>query len=90
MKTVALSKARSNLFKLRKDVVKNHEEVILTHKDGNTVMVSEEDWNLLLETLFILKDKKALVSLRRSLTSRKAGVKPKGISVEKAFSDLVH
>lgn len=53
MTTVNITKARSNLFDLAERVVKFNDTVNITTKDGSFVMISEEDYNSLMETLHL-------------------------------------
>jgi len=45
--------ARNNFFKVMEEVIDSHESVIITGKKGNVVMVSEEDWSSIQETLYL-------------------------------------
>jgi len=36
--------------------VVNNEKVTITTKNGNAVLVSEEDWNGILETMYLMSD----------------------------------
>ena len=53
MTTINITKARSNLFELAERVVKFNDTVNVTTKDGSFVMLSEEDYNSLMETLYL-------------------------------------
>lgn len=53
MTTMNITKARSNLFELAERVVKFNDTVNVTTKDGSFVMLSEEDYNSLMETLYL-------------------------------------
>lgn len=48
------SAARQNFFRLIEDTVKNHEPVMVTSKQGNVVIISEEDYRAIQETLYLL------------------------------------
>lgn len=48
------SSARRNFFKLIEDTIKNHTPVTITAKQGNVVIISEEDFAALQETLYLL------------------------------------
>ena len=52
--TITATKARQNLFDLLKKSVKGHVPVRITSKNGDAVLVSEEDYEGLLETLELL------------------------------------
>ena len=54
MATLNATEARANLYKLIDDTVANHEPVIITGKRGNAVLLAEEDWNAINETLYLL------------------------------------
>lgn len=53
MTNTNITQARSNLFKLAEQVVKFNEIVNITTKEGNVVMISEEDYRGLMETLYL-------------------------------------
>ena len=53
MTTMNITKARSNLFELAERVVKHNDTINITTKDGSFVMISEEDYNGLMETLYL-------------------------------------
>ena len=44
---------RKDLFRLLEQTVKYNEPISVTTKDGNVVIISEEDYNGLLETLYL-------------------------------------
>lgn len=52
--TITASKAREDLYKLIDRVSDNHKPVIITGKRHNAVLVSEEDWSSIQETLYIM------------------------------------
>ena len=54
MTTLSVTEARANLYKLIDDTSLNHEPVIITGKRGNVVLLAEEDWNAINETLHLL------------------------------------
>ena len=54
MKTVTATSARSNLYRLIDSTLADHEPVQITTKNGSAVLVSEEDWRAIQETLFLL------------------------------------
>ena len=45
--------ARKNFFKLMKDAVTTHEPIYITGKKGNVVVLSEEDFRSMQETLYL-------------------------------------
>ena len=54
MTTLNVTEARANLYKLIDDTSVNHEPVVITGKRGNAVLLAEEDWNAINETLHLL------------------------------------
>ena len=54
MTTLSVTEARANLYKLIDDTSLNHEPVIITGKRGNAVLLAEDDWNAINETLHLL------------------------------------
>lgn len=54
MTTLSATEARSNLYRLMDQAAENHEPVVITGKRVNAVLVAEEDWNAINETLHLL------------------------------------
>ena len=54
MTTVNVTEARANLYKLIDDATASHEPVVITGKRGNAVLLAEDDWNAINETLYLL------------------------------------
>ena len=54
MTTVNVTEARANLYKLIDDASVGHEPVVITGKRGNAVLLAEDDWNAINETLYLL------------------------------------
>ena len=54
MTTVNLTEARANLYKLIDDASMSHQPVVITGKRGNAVLLAEEDWNSINETLYLV------------------------------------
>ncbi len=53
MNSINITNARKNLFKLVEQVVDSHEPVHITGKNGAAVILSEEDWKNIEETLYL-------------------------------------
>ncbi len=86
MQAVSMSEARKRFFELREHVVNDHEQVIVTHKRGNIVLISMDEWESYKETFRLFKDKAALNALFQSFESREKGL-PEGKTPEEVFSD---
>ena len=54
MTTVNVTAARANLYKLIDDASVSHEPVVITGKRGNAVLLAEDDWTAINETLYLL------------------------------------
>ena len=54
MKYTNITNARKNLYSLVEEVSETYEPVRIQSKHGNAVLVSEEDWNAMNETLYLL------------------------------------
>lgn len=48
------SNARKKLFQLIHNIQEDHEPVYITSKNGNAVMLSQEDFEAIQETLYLL------------------------------------
>lgn len=53
MTNTNITSARSNLFKLADSCIKYNDIININTKSGNVVMMSEEDYNGLMETLYL-------------------------------------
>ena len=54
MPTVTVTEASSMLYQLSENVVASHEPVLITGKRSNAVLITEEDWRAINETLYLL------------------------------------
>jgi len=54
MTTVSATEARKHLYKLIDEVTESHEPVQITGKRGNAVLVGEDDWRAVQETLYLV------------------------------------
>lgn len=53
MEILSASEARANLFGLLEQVNKDHLPREITSRKGNAVLLSKDDWDSLLETLYL-------------------------------------
>jgi len=63
MKTMPVTKVRQNIYKIIEQVRENSEPIQITSKKGNAILISEEDWNAIQETLYLL----SIPNLRESI-----------------------
>ena len=54
MTTMTASKARINLYRLLDQTAESHEPVQIMGKRHNAVLISEEDWRSMQETLYLM------------------------------------
>jgi len=54
MTTISVTDARARLYKLVDQAREESEPVLITGKRGNAVLVSEDDWRAIQETLHLL------------------------------------
>lgn len=88
MQALSISEGRKRLFELRERVVSDHDQVILTHKSGNVVLISMDEWESYKETQKLLMDKQAMKALIQSFDDHDTQ-KRHGKSVAEVFSDLI-
>ena len=53
MSIINATNARNNFFKVIEEAITTHEPVYVTGKSGNVVIVSEEDWRSIQETIYL-------------------------------------
>lgn len=63
MSTLTASEARSNLYRIIDETATTHEPVLITGKRNSAVLVSQEDWAAIQETLHLL----AVPGMRESI-----------------------
>ena len=54
MTTLTASEARAVLYRLIDQIAESHKPVIISGKRANAVLISEEDWSAIQETLYLL------------------------------------
>jgi len=54
MSTLNATDARSKLYALIDETAKTHKPITITGKRGNAVLLSEDDWNAINETLYLV------------------------------------
>lgn len=63
MTTLTASEARASLYRLIDQTAESHQPVLISGKRANAVLVSEEDWSAIQETLYLL----AVPGMRESI-----------------------
>ncbi|GBE04722.1 antitoxin RelJ [bacterium BMS3Abin10] len=72
MPTLTASEARAKLYKLLDKVAESHEPLEITGKRNNAVLISEDDWRAIQETLFLLSIPGMRESIRKGLKTHLA------------------
>jgi prevent-host-death family protein len=67
MKSISATDARKNIYKLLDETSEAHEPIQITGKRGNAVLVSEEDWHAIQETLYLVSIPGMRESIRKGL-----------------------
>ena len=69
MTTLNATEARSKLYKLIDEATQSHSPVMITGRRGNAVLIAEEDWNAINETLYLLSIPGMRESIREGMGS---------------------
>ena len=67
MKTVSITQARNNLYKLLDEAIISSEQIEILGKRGNGILISKQDWSSIQETLYLL----SIPGMRESLIEGK-------------------
>ena len=54
MSVLKATEARANLYNLIDETADSHQPIVITGKRNNAVLLSEEDWNAINETLYLV------------------------------------
>ena len=69
MTTLNATEARSKLYRLIDEAARSHSPVVITGRRGNAVLIAEEDWNAINETLYLLSIPGMRESIREGMES---------------------
>ncbi len=61
------TQARSQLYSLIDEAAESHQPITITGRRGNAVLVSEEDWEAITETLYLLSIPKMRESIKEGM-----------------------
>ncbi|MHB1511939.1 MAG: type II toxin-antitoxin system Phd/YefM family antitoxin [Acidiferrobacter sp.] len=78
MTAITASEARANLYQLIDETASSHQPILISGKRNKAVLISDEDWTAIQETLFLL----SVPGMRESI---REGV---GASVDECAQDL--
>lgn len=66
MTNINITNFRKNIYELLENTIKYNESINITTKNGNAVIMSEEDYNSLIETLYI----ESIPNLKKEIIQR--------------------
>ncbi|MDY6838350.1 MAG: type II toxin-antitoxin system Phd/YefM family antitoxin [Thermodesulfobacteriota bacterium] len=69
MPTLTATEARSKLYRLIDQAFTSHEPIVITSKRGNAVLLSEDDWRSIQETIYLLNIPGMRESIREGLAT---------------------
>lgn len=78
MTNVNITNFRKDIYELLEQTIKFNEPINITTKNGNAVVLSEEDYNSIMETLYI----SSIPGLKEEIIDRKNGKEEDFISEE--------
>ncbi len=69
MPTLTATEARKRLYRIIDQVSQSHEPVVITGKRANAVLIAEDDWRAIQETLYLLNIPGMRESIRDGLNT---------------------
>ena len=69
MPTLSATEARTKLYRLIDETSMTHEPIVITGKRGNAVLISENDWRAIQETIYLLNLPGMRESIQDSLST---------------------
>ena len=69
MTTLTATEARSKLYKLLDEAASTHEPIQITGKRHNAILITEEDWRSIQETLYLLSIPGMRESIQKGLNT---------------------
>jgi len=88
MNAITIDNAISNFPQIVTNTIRNFEETIIVGEQGAVVLISQQEWNSMMETIRLFRDKKSLKSLFEGHNVRRKGLKPKSETINQTFNDL--
>jgi len=69
MTAITASEARANLYRLIDEAASSHQPLLISGKRNKAVLVSEEDWTAIQETLFLFSVPDMRESIREGMAT---------------------
>ncbi len=67
MTSITATEARKRLYSLVNEVVESHEPIRISGKRNSAVLISEEDWRAIQETIYLISIPGMRASIRKGL-----------------------
>jgi prevent-host-death family protein len=64
---MSVSQVRADIYNVMDETAQTHEPILITGKRNNVVMLSQEDWNAIEETLYLNNIPNMVSSIRDSM-----------------------
>ncbi|MDZ7790966.1 MAG: type II toxin-antitoxin system Phd/YefM family antitoxin [Xanthomonadales bacterium] len=69
MSAITASEARARLYRLIDEAAESHQPLLITGKRNKAVLIAEEDWEAIQETLFLLSVPGMRESIREGMAT---------------------
>ncbi len=68
-KIMSVSQVRADIYNVMDETAQTHEPILITGKRNNVVMISQEDWNAIEETLYLNYIPNMAASIQESMNA---------------------
>ncbi|RXJ78648.1 prevent-host-death family protein [Arcobacter sp. F155] len=68
-RVMSVSQVRADIYNVMDETAQSHEPILITGKRNNVVMLSQEDWNAIEETLYLNSIPKMASSIQESMNA---------------------
>ncbi len=66
-KIMSVSQVRADIYNIMDKIAQTHEPILITGKRNNVVLLSQEDWNAIEETLYLNNIPNMVSSIQESM-----------------------
>jgi PHD/YefM family antitoxin component YafN of YafNO toxin-antitoxin module len=88
MQTINIEIASQNLTEYQNSVLDSKQQIKIVSKKGNTVLISEDEWNKHLELIKMINDGIPVKRVLQAHQNRINNIKTKKYSISEVFDDL--
>lgn len=68
-KVMSVSQVRADIYNVMDETAQTHQPILITGKRNNVVMLSQEDWNAIEETLYLNSIPNMASSIQESMSA---------------------